>query len=139
MFKAISGKFIYKILLPLKYDKINSCKIFYIKYKMRGTKHPWVHDKEFNFFLGGCTPPPPKRFFLITLEPLYGFAWNFVPMNKIPWEHFGIKAFGDTTFCTCVNMSFLTQGEIYRPEFHHENNGSPVSQDLDMQLSWKLP
>ena len=35
---------------------INSCKIFHIRYKMRGTKHPWVHEQEINktseIFLG---------------------------------------------------------------------------------------
>ena len=40
LFKAISGKFISKLLLPVKYDMINSCEIFYIRYKMRCTKHP---------------------------------------------------------------------------------------------------
>ena len=47
LFKAISGKFISKLLFPVKYDVINSCKIFYIRYKMRGIKHPWVHKQEF--------------------------------------------------------------------------------------------
>ena len=40
LFKAIPGKFISKLLFPVKYDVINSCKIFYIRYKMRGIKHP---------------------------------------------------------------------------------------------------
>ena len=31
LFKAISGKFISKLLFPVKYDMINSCKIFYIR------------------------------------------------------------------------------------------------------------
>ena len=30
-FKAITGKFISKLLFPVKYDMINSCKIFYIR------------------------------------------------------------------------------------------------------------
>ena len=47
LFKAIPGKFISKLLFPVKYDVINSCKIFYIRYKMRGIKHPWVHKQEF--------------------------------------------------------------------------------------------
>ena len=34
LFKAISEKFISKVLSPVKYDMINSCKIFYIRYKM---------------------------------------------------------------------------------------------------------
>ena len=40
LFKTISGKFISKLLFPVKYDVISSCKIFYIRYKMRGIKHP---------------------------------------------------------------------------------------------------
>ena len=47
LFKTISGKFFSKLLFPVKYDVINSCKIFYIRYKMRGIKHPWVHEQEF--------------------------------------------------------------------------------------------
>ena len=48
LFKAIPGKFISKLLFPVKYDVINSCKIFYIRYKMRGIKHPWVqHEQDF--------------------------------------------------------------------------------------------
>ena len=72
LFKAISGKFLWL------YGVINSCKIFYIRYKMRGIKHPWVHEQEFKklenprcttciqslvktsliFFGRGCTNPP---------------------------------------------------------------------------------
>ena len=72
LFKAISGKFLWL------YDVINSCKIFCIRYKMRGIKHPWVHEQEFKklenprcttciqslvkksliFFGRGCTNPP---------------------------------------------------------------------------------
>ena len=40
LFKAISGKFISKLLFPVKYDMINTCKIFYIRYNMRSSKHP---------------------------------------------------------------------------------------------------
>ena len=40
LFKASSGKFISKLLFTVKYDMINSCKIFSIRYKMRGAKHP---------------------------------------------------------------------------------------------------
>ena len=40
LFKTISGKFNSKYLFPGKYDMIHSCKIFYIRYKMRDTKHP---------------------------------------------------------------------------------------------------
>ena len=40
LFRAISGKFISKILLPVKCDMTNSYKIFYIRYKMRWTKNP---------------------------------------------------------------------------------------------------
>ena len=46
LFKVISGKFISKFLFPVKY-MINSGKILYIRYKMRETKHPWVHEQEF--------------------------------------------------------------------------------------------
>ena len=46
LFKEISGKFISKLLLTVKYDMINSCKIFSIRYKMKGTKHPWLHEQE---------------------------------------------------------------------------------------------
>ena len=63
---------------------------------------------------------------------------TFSQWTKFPWEHFGIKKFGDKTFCACVNMPLLTQGGIYRLEFQHENNDHPVSQVLDMQLSWNL-
>ena len=78
LFKTISGKFFSKLLFPVKYDVINSCKIFYIRYKMRGIKHPWEHEQEFKvlenprcttciqipvkmsliFFGRGCTNPP---------------------------------------------------------------------------------
>ena len=54
--------------------------------------------------------------------------------TKFPWKHFGIKKFGYRTFCTYVNMPFLIQDGIYRPEFLHENNDHPVSQVPDMQL-----
>ena len=40
LFITVSGKFISKLLFPVRYDIINSCKIFYIRYRMRGTKHP---------------------------------------------------------------------------------------------------
>ena len=33
LFKAISGKFISKLLLPVKYDMINSCKIFCMEHE----------------------------------------------------------------------------------------------------------
>ena len=33
LFKAISGKFISKLLFPVKYDMINSCKIFYMEHE----------------------------------------------------------------------------------------------------------
>ena len=35
-------------------------------------------------------------------------------------------------------MPLLTQVGIYRLEFQHENNDHPVSQVLDMRLSWNL-
>ena len=73
-FKAISEIFISKHLFPVKYDMINTCKVLYNRYKMKGTKHPWVHEQElkaldklrctiyietlinpWRFFLGGCT------------------------------------------------------------------------------------
>ena len=38
LFKAIPGKFISKLLFRVKYDVINSCKIFYIRYKDKGHK-----------------------------------------------------------------------------------------------------
>ena len=148
LFKAISGKSISILSFPVTYDMINFCKTFYIRYKMRGKKHPWVHEEEFVlensrcktciqslvnasrfFFFGRCTPPPNHwRSFL-----------NNSQGRKLPWEYFGIKEFGNTTFCACVNMPFLTQGGIYRPEFLHENNDHPVSQVLDMRLSWNSP
>ena len=43
LFKTISGKFISKLLFSVKYDMINSCKILYIRYNMKGTKHPCMH------------------------------------------------------------------------------------------------
>ena len=80
LFKTISGKFISKLCSQL--NMINSCKLFYIRYKMRGKKHPWVHKQEFKvlessrcttciqsfvnpsrIFFWGCTPTP-WRFFL---------------------------------------------------------------------------
>ena len=33
LFKATSGKFISKLLFPVKYDMINSCKIFYMEHE----------------------------------------------------------------------------------------------------------
>ena len=33
LFKAISGKFISKRLCPVKYDMINSCKVFYMEHE----------------------------------------------------------------------------------------------------------
>ena len=33
LFKAISGKFISRLLLPVKYDMINSCKIFCMEHE----------------------------------------------------------------------------------------------------------
>ena len=138
---------------------VNSCKVFYVRYKMRGTKHPWVHEQEFKvlenmkcitciqslvnpswiFLGGGVHPTPPTGFLQITLEPLDGFAWNFVPVNKISLGTFWHKKIWYRTFWACVNMPFLTRSGIYRPEFLHENNDHPVSQVLDLQLSWNLP
>ena len=40
LFKAISGKSISMLSFPVTYDMINFCKTFYIRYKMRGKKHP---------------------------------------------------------------------------------------------------
>ena len=40
LFKAISGKSISILSFPVTYDMINLCKTFYIRYKMRGKKHP---------------------------------------------------------------------------------------------------
>ena len=59
-------------------------------------------------------------------------------MNKFSLETLWHKKFGDRTFYACVNMSFLIQGGIIKPEFLHENNDHPVSQVLDMPLRWNL-
>ena len=73
LFKAASGKFISKLLFPVKYGMINSCKIFYIRDKMRGREHPQEFKVLENsrcttciqslgnpsrIFFGWCTPPP---------------------------------------------------------------------------------
>ena len=39
LFKTTSGKFNSKHLFPVQYDMIHSSKIFYIRYKVRDTKH----------------------------------------------------------------------------------------------------
>ena len=146
LFKAISGKFISILLFPVTYDMINFCKTFYIRYKMRGTKHPWVHEEEFKVLENSrcktCIQLTLRVFFLGGVHPLLFPPWRSFLNNsqgrKLPWEYFGMKEFGNTTFCACVNMPFLTQGGIYRPEFLHENN-HPVSQVLGMRLSWNSP
>ena len=42
--------FVSKLLLPVKYDMIDSWKIFYVKYKVKASKHPWVHEQEFSSY-----------------------------------------------------------------------------------------
>ena len=99
--------------------------------KTRGAKRVSKVFLTLRVFLGGGVHSllfPPWRSFL-----------NNSQGRKFPWEYFGIKEFGNTTFCACVNMPFLTQGGIYRPEFLHENNDHPVSQVLGMRLSWNSP
>ena len=68
---------------------------------------------------------------------IYG-TWNFVSVNLICFGTSWLKKIWGHNLCTCVNMPFLTQVGIYRPEFLDENNDHVVSQVLDMQLFWNF-
>ena len=95
LFKTIYGRFISKLWFLVKYDMINSCKIFYIRYRIRDTKHPWVHEQEFKVLEKSTCTTCIKSFVNLLRIFLRGgipslswnFPWGVFLTKKVDWWH----------------------------------------------------